>query len=235
MKAKILQNLMWILLCSITLFWSLFSYETFKIFAREDGWAENLTAIFYFIATLFFIIYLIKCHNKEQIYFLNFVGKYKFYILFLLMFLFIGGEEISWGQRIFNFSTPEDLLKINKQSEFNLHNIEFFDTFWGGQYRALSLMALTLGCLFPVLNLNKLINKFMRTINFPIINLSLIMLFFGTYIMGKIGSAILPDTQNITELRELHFSFGFFIFAFDELISIKSKVNLSNVKLRSVK
>jgi len=36
----------------------------------------------------------------------------------------IGMEEISWGQRLFGFSTPESLAEMNWQSEFNLHNVQ---------------------------------------------------------------------------------------------------------------
>jgi hypothetical protein len=36
---------------------------------------------------------------------------------------FVAGEEISWGQRIFGFSTPEELLAVNKQGELTLHNV----------------------------------------------------------------------------------------------------------------
>lgn len=37
--------------------------------------------------------------------------------VFLLM------EEISWGQRIFGWSTPEEFAELNAQSETNLHNM----------------------------------------------------------------------------------------------------------------
>jgi hypothetical protein len=37
--------------------------------------------------------------------------------------LFVVGEEISWGQRILHFQTPEELRKINRQEEANIHNI----------------------------------------------------------------------------------------------------------------
>lgn len=33
------------------------------------------------------------------------------------------GEELSWGQRIFGWSTPSFLAEVNSQSEINLHNI----------------------------------------------------------------------------------------------------------------
>ncbi len=37
--------------------------------------------------------------------------------------IFILGEEISWGQRIFGWATPEELEEINRQGETNIHNI----------------------------------------------------------------------------------------------------------------
>jgi hypothetical protein len=41
----------------------------------------------------------------------------------LALFL-VGMEEISWGQRLFGFATPERLAEMNWQSEFNLHNVQ---------------------------------------------------------------------------------------------------------------
>jgi hypothetical protein len=34
-----------------------------------------------------------------------------------------GGEEISWGQRLFGWGTPEALQKINHQHETTVHNV----------------------------------------------------------------------------------------------------------------
>lgn len=45
------------------------------------------------------------------------------YLLFAAMMIFAAGEEISWGQRVVGFETPAELLDINKQEEFTLHNI----------------------------------------------------------------------------------------------------------------
>ena len=36
---------------------------------------------------------------------------------------FIAGEEISWGQRIFGYMTPDWVAERNIQKEFNLHNL----------------------------------------------------------------------------------------------------------------
>ncbi len=51
------------------------------------------------------------------------------FLLLLSILLFFGaGEELSWGQNLLGFKTPVELSKINVQKEFNLHNIEIFNT-----------------------------------------------------------------------------------------------------------
>lgn len=46
--------------------------------------------------------------------------------LFTLALVFLAGEEISWGQRVFGFETPESLENLNRKNEMNLHNIGNF-------------------------------------------------------------------------------------------------------------
>lgn len=46
-----------------------------------------------------------------------------FYVAATIFFLGFG-EEISWGQRIIGFATPDELVEINAQKEFNFHNIK---------------------------------------------------------------------------------------------------------------
>ena len=88
---------------------------------QEDGVIESLGAFFFLIASLFlfgafFRLRKIKLavHKKFETIWILALG-----LLFFVAF----GEEISWGQRIFNFDTPEALKEINHQKEFNLHNI----------------------------------------------------------------------------------------------------------------
>jgi hypothetical protein len=42
---------------------------------------------------------------------------------------YYAGEEISWGQQIWHWSTPEFLAEINDQQETNFHNLEGFGIF----------------------------------------------------------------------------------------------------------
>jgi len=45
-----------------------------------------------------------------------------FFTLLALACLYVAGEEISWGQRLFNIPTPEFFNEHNLQGETNLHN-----------------------------------------------------------------------------------------------------------------
>ena len=45
-------------------------------------------------------------------------------VVLALALVVVGMEEISWGQRLFGFATPERLAKLNWQAEFNLHNVQ---------------------------------------------------------------------------------------------------------------
>ncbi len=49
-----------------------------------------------------------------------------------LVLLFMAGEELSWGQRIFSFATPEKVKNLNAQNEFNLHDMatQTFQNAW---------------------------------------------------------------------------------------------------------
>lgn len=83
---------------------------TIAVIADEDHIFEYLTSLSFLICSaIFFFIY----YRHSNIFF-----------LFLAIAFFIGfGEEISWGQRLLGYSTPEKLMELNAQKEFNFHNI----------------------------------------------------------------------------------------------------------------
>ena len=43
-------------------------------------------------------------------------------VVYALGCIYFFGEEISWGQHLFNWSTPDAWLAVNDQQETNLHN-----------------------------------------------------------------------------------------------------------------
>ncbi len=97
---------------------ALISPETFtKVLAREDGIYEWLTVLalsMSFVMCVHRVVVLRKDKNAA------FIGVW----CFLAVVCFFGaGEEISWGQRIFNVESSEWFKQNNAQSETNLHNL----------------------------------------------------------------------------------------------------------------
>lgn len=94
------------------------SYDDFYELVKEDGVTEYLTTLFLFICCIIFAVRAVRSYrnknNKQLI----------FNIIMCLLFFFGTGEEISWGQRIFNIQTGEFFLENNYQKEINLHNLK---------------------------------------------------------------------------------------------------------------
>jgi len=98
------------------------SYSVFLIFGedtiiglgKEDGFFEDLTAVSFIVASIIFLKIYFSTRNT--------------WFLLLALVFFVGfGEEISWGQRIFDVSTPLFLKKVNTQNEINIHNLKIFN------------------------------------------------------------------------------------------------------------
>jgi hypothetical protein len=91
--------------------------EAFMIYLREDGLVENLQVLF-LLASFGIAVY--NCFHApdsgKPFYFITWIGL-------ALLFFFAAGEEISWGQRIFNFETTGFFESNNLQHETNLHNL----------------------------------------------------------------------------------------------------------------
>jgi len=89
-------------------------------FVMEDGLIEYLQALCYLIAAVIGFLTAYRLSKTPH--------KFKFATisLFSIGSLLICGEEISWGQRIIGFSTPESISQINTQNEFTAHNLFFF-------------------------------------------------------------------------------------------------------------
>lgn len=84
----------------------------------EDGFTEWCTFLALFAAFVLCARRLLTLWSTRSPRFLFIVG-------FLALFCFFGaGEEISWGQRIVGFESPEFFLDNNSQQEAGIHNLE---------------------------------------------------------------------------------------------------------------
>ena len=91
----------------------------YALLLPEDGWVENATFAGFIVAAIWLgRLALQPGEGKQRVV----------WAVFAAAATFVALEEISWGQRIFNFSTPEPLRRINVQGQITLHNIEGVNT-----------------------------------------------------------------------------------------------------------
>jgi len=121
-----------ILLMSITILIGLYvttlsawDAQSYRMLIREDGIVEYGSSFFWLLAALTLLFSAIKAKSSGKIH--NFLMLP--YILLIAFFIICGGEEISWGQRIFVLNTPDFLKTVNVQNELTLHNIGSISVF----------------------------------------------------------------------------------------------------------
>lgn len=198
---------------------------------REDGVIENLGALFFIITSgLFFSAYIHSFGSGNNSVFFH-RNRNIFYLLLGILFLICFGEEISWGQRIFNWETPALLSEINSQRETNLHNIWLLNGQIPGQPSTRILgIRLNMNSLFSVFWLFfcvivPLMDKaslktsmFLGRIRMPIAPLWIGALFLTHAISFHIIYNFLPYNipAQLAELRETNYAFIFFVFAYHE-------------------
>lgn len=85
---------------------------------EEDRTVENITALALLLAA-FYMAYQAFRNIQTKNYFMGLMQ-----LLLMLVFIFMGGEEISWGQRIFNWQTTGFFKADNLQNETNFHNLK---------------------------------------------------------------------------------------------------------------
>lgn len=96
---------------------ALLGKEAYKWFTGEDAFAETMQVVFYCSALVMGLFLVLRHYRaRERIIALLYLGV-------CLGFIFLIGEEISWGQRFFHWVTPSTMIEINKQEETTLHNI----------------------------------------------------------------------------------------------------------------
>lgn len=82
---------------------------------REDFIFEWATFAFLVLSSCVFLLYALKFKNNK-FYFTAF-------LLGIFVFLFGALEEVSWFQRVFDYSGAQLIVEHNSQSEFNVHNL----------------------------------------------------------------------------------------------------------------
>lgn len=212
--------------------------ETIIDLGKEDALFENLGAFFLCLASVLFAISFFLSSGQH-------LGRFQtkknyFYLLLAIMFLFGCGEEISWGQRIIGWETPDLMQEYNLQEETNIHNLWLFHSrdatgkrksFWG-----LLLNFSRLFCIFwllfcvaiPIINRSSSrINLYFKQLGLPIVFLWLGTAFLSNYLVFHVVALKnFPHEvlSSLNELKESIYAFLFVLVAYFEAQKLRNNL-----------
>lgn len=110
------------LLAIVFILLQIFTPQIAVVLIRKESQPFYRTGIFIKAACqivgLVFFIKTARFYFKKKNYLAGILS-----CLFALALFVMAGEELSWGQRIFHWNTPESYAKVNAQGETNLHNL----------------------------------------------------------------------------------------------------------------
>ncbi|MEL6488969.1 MAG: hypothetical protein AAFQ95_03310 [Cyanobacteria bacterium J06621_3] len=96
--------------------------DEWRYVSSEGSISEYGTAIAYLLVPVF-AYPMAKLFRKQNRRLMSSL----YYVIIAGTFL-VGMEELSWGQRLLGFEPPEFWLENNAQAEFNLHNLELYNS-----------------------------------------------------------------------------------------------------------
>ncbi len=210
-------------LCILSIDKSLFFQLT-----KEDGLIEFTGAVFFFATSLAFLFLYINSINRNNLFFGKVLKRNVYFVLLALLFFVCFGEEISWGQRIFEWRTPEILQNLNAQEEFNLHNLWLFHAKNpDGSKKSFMAMMLNMSRLFslfwfvfcvliPAVNfLSAKTKLFLKYIGIPISPMWIGSLFVLNYIAFHVAIIDLDGKiiGSLNELKETNYAAVFFVLS----------------------
>ncbi len=201
---------------------------------REDSIYEWLGALFFLAGSVLGIIVFINSRNW-------------FFLLFSASMLFGAGEEISWGQRIIGFETPRQIVEINVQKEFTLHNLNqfsHFDTEGNGKRGLRRLFGINflfrvftmfLGIVVPFFVFHsKTVLKISTRLRLPVTPIAIGIFFFINWMIFRVlHTYILPEDEikTATEIFEHVAAFILFIvslYFFNERNRVKTGTDIKH-------
>ncbi len=130
-----------LLLVAVTGAAALDGKAAYKAIIREDGIAEILQVLAWVGAAGLALLAGRRLRREGASW------EAWLYGLVGVLALFVVGEEISWGQRIFGWTTPDQVADVNRQGETNLHNVHAVE----GLFQWGKILAGAYGCLLPFL------------------------------------------------------------------------------------
>ena len=215
---------------------ALLPHEKIDELTNEDGFVENLSALFFFSASILFFFSYLKSTTGNNLLYVK-TKKNIFFLLFFFLFLFIAGEEVSWGQRFFELETADFFKEKNLQSENNLHNLKIFNSVdenntersWYYIFtmsRLFRIFWFTLCLVLPIAcALNNQVHRLCTTVNFPIFPLYFGHFLLLSYLLNKYLEKQLGMHLDIVEVEECYTAIIFFFISLKLVPESSKKLN----------
>lgn len=188
----------WILAVLFLVCWGSFFYlppDSIDRVAIEDGPVENASALFWLCSSMLMGATFAR-------------SRVIWHLLLAIIFFLCFGEEVSWGQRVLGFSTPEYFQHRNIQGEFNIHNLEFFDRrgssrpgIWQNFFslgRMFSIFWFSYFCLLPrIISHSVAIKAMALRLRIPIIDVLFGPFLIANYAVFKYFEVLHPEVCSV--------------------------------------
>jgi hypothetical protein len=196
----------------------------------EDHYFEIIGASA-LLATSLLFLYGFKLARKMLDRTWRSLVKQLVYLALAFLFFVGAGEEISWGQRMLGFGTPEAISQVNRQEEFNLHNLSAWEASrWFDADRLFDLFWF-LFCVFtPMLSLvSPWFRRFARQW-IPIVHWGVSLLFLFNYLSAKLAKLMfeaaysfdrVPFAQAVQEIKESNYAVLFILVGLHAILDLK--------------
>lgn len=180
---------------------------------KEDGILENLTALFFFVAGAIILKAMLSKDSTAR----TTLSDYRILLILLaLACVFAALEEISFGQRIVGWDSPEYFEENSSQEETDFHNFEGLDLVFG----VAAMVLILYGVIIPYSfwktpeRLQWFRRPFGIKMIYPPVQSSLFFLLGILCIFIDFGTKwFLGDQFVANEYQEYFFAFGFFLFS----------------------
>jgi hypothetical protein len=210
-----------LLLFAALALWQIFAPESMHWWADEDSIFEYGTALLYGACSYIFIQMARKGSFPAQSF--RLLGRAILVFGAVACFV-VMGEEVSWGQRIIGFDTPEAWAEKNYQQETTLHNLDWvyenLTSSETGVFKAnfFNLAMIGAGLGLPILALIPWIRRLTARLAIPIFPLRYCMLFVGGWAYGKFLQDYAVHFNDPPEVREFMYAAGVLLFALTGLL-----------------
>lgn len=195
-------------------------FDYFFELVKEDRLVENTQFIVLFVASIFSLTCGIMYYKKREVFLTI------FFALCSLCLFFVAGDEISWGQRIFDIATPENIKNINLQGEITFHNISLFNSYVTIGYVIIGFLGATAWILKP--QLEKIIpKKYTKALIPPWYTASFFIFAFAFNLYFLIGE---HNVGEWSEVAELMLYLGIGIWISEQYIKLSEEVKHSQEK-----